>query len=129
MPQPNQPKPTESELEILQVLWEHGPSSVRFVNQQLGMKREVGYTTTLKLMQIMFEKGLVSRNTDQRSHIYASNVEEKDTQKRMLDDLLDSAFRGSAMNLVVQALGNAKASQEELDEIKELIRKLESGEK
>lgn len=129
MPQPNQPKPTESELEILQVLWEHGPSSVRFVNQQLGMKREVGYTTTLKLMQIMFEKGLVNRNTDQRSHIYASNVEEKDTQKRMLDDLLDSAFRGSAMNLVVQALGNAKASQEELDEIKELIRKLESGEK
>lgn len=129
MPQPNQPKPTESELEILQVLWQHGPSSVRFVNQQLGLKREVGYTTTLKLMQIMFEKGLVNRNTDQRSHIYASNVEEKDTQKRMLDDLLDSAFRGSAMNLVVQALGNAKASQEELDEIKELIRKLESGEK
>lgn len=111
------------------MLWQHGPSSVRFVNQQLGLKREVGYTTTLKLMQIMFEKGLVNRNTDQRSHIYASNVEEKDTQKRMLDDLLDSAFRGSAMNLVVQALGNAKASQEELDEIKELIRKLESGEK
>jgi predicted transcriptional regulator len=126
---PNKPKPTESELEILQVLWEHGPSSVRFVNEQLGLRREVGYTTTLKLMQIMFEKGLVTRNTDQRSHIYASNVEEKETQKRLLDELLGGAFRGSAMNLVVQALGNAKASQEELDEIKELIRKLESGEK
>ncbi|MFZ2900937.1 MAG: BlaI/MecI/CopY family transcriptional regulator [Saprospiraceae bacterium] len=125
---PNRPKPTESELEILQVLWEHGPSSVRFVNEQLSLKREVGYTTTLKLMQIMFEKGLVTRNTDQRSHIYASNVEEKETQKRLLDELLGGAFRGSAMNLVVQALGNANASQEELDEIKELIRKLESGE-
>lgn len=126
---PNKPKPTESELEILQVLWAHGPSSVRFVNEQLNLRREVGYTTTLKLMQIMFEKGLVTRNTDQRSHIYASHVEEKETQKRLLDDLLDGAFRGSAMNLVVQALGNANASREELDEIKELIRKLESGEK
>lgn len=126
---PNKSKPTESELEILQVLWEHGPSSVRFVNDQLNLRREVGYTTTLKLMQIMFDKGLVTRNTDQRSHIYASNVEEKETQKRLLDELLDGAFRGSAMNLVVQALGNARASQEELDEIKELIRKLESGEK
>ncbi|MCB9284825.1 MAG: BlaI/MecI/CopY family transcriptional regulator [Lewinellaceae bacterium] len=121
-------KPTESELEILQILWEHGPSSVRFVNEQLNRKREVGYTTTLKLMQIMFEKGLARRNTDHRSHIYEANVEEGETQKRLLDELMDAAFRGSALKLVVQALGNGNASREELDEIKALIRKLESDE-
>lgn len=125
----NRPRPTESELEILQILWEYGPSSVRFVNDQLNEKREVGYTTTLKLMQIMIEKGLVIRNTDQRSHIYEASVKEEETQKRLLDELTDGAFRGSAMKLVVQALGNASASKEELDEIKELIRKMESGEK
>ncbi|MEM1319994.1 MAG: BlaI/MecI/CopY family transcriptional regulator [Bacteroidota bacterium] len=119
------PKPTESELEILQVLWQFGPSSVRFVNDKLNAIREVGYTTTLKLMQIMVDKNLASRNTDSRTHIYKANVSEADTQKRLLQKFVDKTFRGSAVKLVVQALGNHSASQEELDEIKALIRKIE----
>ena len=123
------PRPTESELEILQILWEKGPCSVRVVNELLNRKREVGYTTTLKLMQIMVDKGLARRNTENRSHIYEANVEEGLTQKLLVDELLDAAFRGSAMKLVMQALGTGQTSREELDEIKALIRKLEAGEK
>ena len=117
----NIPKPTESELEILQILWLHGPSSVRFVNEKLNEEREVGYTTTLKLMQIMVDKGLALRN------IYQAAVSEADTQKRLLQKFVDTTFRGSAMKLVMQALGNHQASPEELDEIKALIEKMESG--
>lgn len=120
------PKPTESELEILQLLWEHGPSTVRFINDKLNLTREVGYTTTLKLMQIMHnEKGLVDRNTDTRTHIYTAKVTEADTRKRLLNQFLDKTFRGSAMELVMQALGNHSTSQDELDEIKALIAKIE----
>ena len=90
MTQFNHPKPTDSELEILQILWEHGPSPVRFVNDQLNKRKasdekETGYTTTLKLMQIMTEKGLTRRNTDSRTHIYQANVSESATQQRLLD--------------------------------------------
>ncbi|MCC6724010.1 MAG: BlaI/MecI/CopY family transcriptional regulator [Saprospiraceae bacterium] len=120
-----QSKPTEAELEILQVLWENGPSSVRFVNEQLGERKEVGYTTTLKLMQIMYEKGLVSRNTDARSHIYEAAIERDATQRNLLGTFVDNVFSGSAMNLVMQALGNHKASKDELDQIKALIEKIE----
>ncbi|MCU0348599.1 MAG: BlaI/MecI/CopY family transcriptional regulator [Saprospiraceae bacterium] len=120
-----QSKPTEAELEILQVLWENGPSSVRFVNEQLGERKEVGYTTTLKLMQIMFEKGLVVRNTDARSHIYEAAIERDETQRNLLGTFVDNVFSGSAMNLVMQALGNHKASKDELDQIKALIEKIE----
>ncbi len=120
-----QSKPTEAELEILQVLWENGPSSVRFVNEQLGERKEVGYTTTLKLMQIMFEKGLVTRNTDARSHIYEAAIERYATQRNLLGTFVDNVFSGSAMNLVMQALGNHKASKDELDQIKALIEKME----
>ncbi len=120
------PKPTDSELEILQVLWENGPSSVRFVNDQLGERKEVGYTTTLKLLQIMHEKGLVVRNTDARSHIYEAAVQRDVTQRNLLGTFVDNVFSGSAMNLVMQALGNHKASREELDQIKALIEKLEN---
>ncbi|MCB0588015.1 MAG: BlaI/MecI/CopY family transcriptional regulator [Phaeodactylibacter sp.] len=123
----NIPKPTESELEILQILWLHGPSSVRFVNEKLNEEREVGYTTTLKLMQIMVDKGLALRNTESRTHIYQAAVSEADTQKRLLQKFVDTTFRGSAMKLVMQALGNHQASPEELDEIKALIEKMESG--
>ncbi len=119
------PKPTESELEILQVLWENGPSTVRFVNDKLNAEREVGYTTTLKLMQIMADKGLVVRNTDQRTHIYEANVGESDTQRRLLKKFVDTTFRGSAMKLVMQALGNHRASSDELDEIKAMIERME----
>lgn len=119
------PKPTESELAILLVLWEHGPSSVRFVNDKLNEEREVGYTTTLKLMQIMVDKGLARRDTASRTHIYRAAVNEADTQKQLLKKFVDSTFRGSAMKMVMQALGNHQASKEELDEIKALIDKME----
>ncbi|MCF8247404.1 MAG: BlaI/MecI/CopY family transcriptional regulator [Saprospiraceae bacterium] len=119
-------KPTDSELEILQVLWENGQSSVRFVNDQLAERREVGYTTTLKLMQIMHEKGLVQRNTDARSHIYEAAQERDATQRNLLGTFVDNVFSGSAMDLVMQALGNHKASKDELDQIKALIEKMEN---
>ncbi len=118
-------KPTESELEILQILWAHGPSTVRFVNDQLNEKREVGYTTTLKLMQIMADKGLAIRNTESRTHIYSAAVSESDTQEKLLKQFLNATFRGSAMKLVMQTLGNHATSPEELDEIKALIEKME----
>lgn len=120
-------KPTESELAILQILWEHGASSVRFVNDELNKQREVGYTTTLKIMQIMVDKGLAIRNTDSRTHIYEANVQEDSTQNSLLKSFVNTAFRGSAMKMVMQALGNSKASQEELDEIKDLIKRMEEG--
>jgi BlaI family transcriptional regulator, penicillinase repressor len=118
-------KPTETELEILQVLWQKGPSSVREVHDALGSNREVGYTTTLKLMQIMAEKGLVYRNTDARSHIYAAARSEETVQQQLLDKFVHTAFRGSAMNLVMQALGQHQADAAELTRIKELIKQIE----
>jgi len=134
-------KPTESELEILQLLWELGPSTVRTVNDRLndpqnpprggrraaGEVREVGYTTTLKLLQIMYEKGLVRRTEDGRTHIYIAVVSEQDTQSLLLQQFVDSAFRGSAMKMVMQALGNHDASQSELEEIKTLIAQMEQN--
>lgn len=129
MSKKNIPKPTESELEILQILWQSGPCSVRFVNGELNKKREVGYTTTLKLMQIMAEKNIVTRNTESRTHIYAANITESDTQKQLLKKFVDATFRGSAMNLVLQALGNHDTSSEELEEIKALIDKIEKDKK
>jgi predicted transcriptional regulator len=118
-------KPTESELEILQLLWQNGPSSVRQVNDILNEEREVGYTTTLKIMQIMLEKGLVTRNTDSRTHIYAAGVSESDVQSQLLNKFVQTTFRGSASRLVLQLLGNHSASAQELDEIKSLIEQLE----
>ncbi|MFD2514135.1 BlaI/MecI/CopY family transcriptional regulator [Pontibacter locisalis] len=123
------PKPTESELEILQVLWQHGPSTVRFVHEQLSKSKEVGYTTTLKLMQIMAEKGMLEADKTSRSHIFRPLLEEEHTQRQLLDRFLDAAFRGSASKLVMQALGNSSASKEELDEIRNLLDKLEGGKK
>ena len=123
-------KPTESELQILQILWQDGASPVRHVNDLINEKREadkkiVGYTTTLKLMQLMLEKGLVERDTTTRTHIYKALVNETATQQHLVDKFIDTTFRGSAMKLVMQALGNHEASKEELDEIKKLIAKME----
>ena len=118
-------KPTESELEVLQILWEHGSASVRFVHEILEAQKEVGYTTTLKIMQIMAEKGLVYRDTSSRTHIYKAAISEKQTQAHLLEKFVDTTFRGSAMKLVMSALGTNKASKEELAQIKELIRKME----
>ncbi len=120
------PKPTDAELKVLQILWEHGPSSVRFVNDKLNEVKEVGYTTTLKIMQIMADKELVKRNTESRTHIYESLIEEDATQKQLLKKFVDATFRGSAMKLVMQALGSHEASEDELQKIKELIKKIES---
>jgi BlaI family transcriptional regulator, penicillinase repressor len=118
-------KPTESELEILSILWNKGPSTVRAVNDEMSRTKNVGYTTTLKLMQIMTEKGIVGREMDGRTHIYSAIARQEDAQVRMLDRLLETAFGGSTSKLVLQALGNHKTSGEELEEIKALIKKLE----
>lgn len=120
------PKPTDAELKILQILWQNGPSSVRFVNDKLNEEKEVGYTTTLKIMQIMADKELVKRNTESRTHIYEPLIEEDATQKQLLKKFVDATFRGSAMKLVMQALGNHEASEAELEKIKALIKKIES---
>lgn len=119
-------KPTVTELEILQILWQHGPCTVRLVNEEQNKIKETGYTTTLKLLQIMHEKNLVSRTEESRSHLYQAAVTEEDTQKRLLDRFLDTTFRGSAMKLVMQALGNRRTSKDELDQIKQLLKKLEN---
>ncbi|MBK9255189.1 MAG: BlaI/MecI/CopY family transcriptional regulator [Saprospiraceae bacterium] len=120
-------KPTDSELEILQLLWQLGPCSVREVNEILNERREVGYTTTLKLMQIMNEKGITERDTSGKTHIYSAIIHESDTKNTLLTDFINAAFHGSAMSLVMQALGNTKTSQEELDELKSLIKTLENN--
>ena len=119
------PKPTEAELAILQVLWEHGPSTVRDVTEALQEQRGTGYTTTLKLMQIMTEKGLVVRDESRWSHVYEAAVPAEQTQRQLVRDLLDRAFRGSAQQLVVQALAAKRASRQELTEIRRLIEELE----
>jgi predicted transcriptional regulator len=120
-------KPTESELEILSILWNKGPSTVREVNSMMSGVKNVGYTTTLKLMQIMAEKGMVERVMEGRTHIYHALARQEDAQVRMLDRILETAFGGSASKLVLHALGNHKTSGDELREIKELISKLEGG--
>lgn len=119
-------EPTKSELEIMQVLWQHGPSTVRFVNELLNkQKREVQYTSTLKLMQIMVEKGLVKRDESEMKHIYASAVEEDKTKGFLLERFVDTLYNGSASSLMMQLLGNKKTSKKELDAIKELLKKMD----
>lgn len=123
----NEIKPTNSELEILQVIWKIGPASVRKVNDILNMEREVGYTTTLKIMQLMNSKGILGRTSEGKKHIYSSNVKEKDIQRGLVKRMINKTFKGSAYNLVMEALGNNRASAEELKSIKELIEKMEGG--
>jgi predicted transcriptional regulator len=119
----NQAEPTKSELEILQVLWANGPSTVRFVNDTLNeQKREVQYTSTLKLMQIMAEKGLVLRDETQMKHVYSAAIEESKTKSFLLDRFVSSMYNGSASKLMQQLLGNKKTTQKELDVIRELLK-------
>jgi predicted transcriptional regulator len=122
-------KPTESELEILRVLWEKGPSTVRLVNETLNQEKVTGYTTTLKLMQIMAQKGIVTRDETSRTHVYKPAIERIKVQETLLNKLVDAAFSGSASQLVMQALGQGKTSKAELEEIKKLIEQLEGGQK
>lgn len=120
-------KPTESELEILQVLWSNKTCTVREVNELLSESKgiEIGYTTTLKLMQIMFDKGLVSRDASSRTHIYSPNVSQESTRGNILDKLINGMFNGSASQLVIQALNNQKSSKEEIDAIKKYLAQLD----
>jgi BlaI family penicillinase repressor len=117
-------KPTESELEILQVLWEKDQASVREVHEELLGSKDVGYTTTLKLMQIMFEKGLVKRDDSFKTHIYQASVSKEKTQKHLVGKMINTLFGGSPTELVLQALGNHKASAAELEEIQRLLNNL-----
>jgi predicted transcriptional regulator len=126
MSEKNVTTPTEAELEVLKILWENGPSTVRFVHENMNEKRRTRYTTTLKIMQIMHEKGIVSRNTEMRTHVYKAGVRQDDIEKRFISKLMDSVFSGSAARLVVQALGTHKPSGTELAEIKKLIRDIET---
>lgn len=115
-------EPTKSELEILQVLWKHGPSTVRFVNDELNSrKREVNYTSTLKLMQIMTDKGILVRDESNMKHIYAPAHPEEKVKGQLLNRFVDSLYNGSSASLVMQLLGNKKPSRKELDAIRELL--------
>jgi predicted transcriptional regulator len=119
-------KPTESELEILNVIWERGKATVRDVHEELSKTKESGYTTTLKLMQIMHEKGLVTRDDSNKTHVYEAAVTKDKTQKLLLNKMINTLFEGSSTQLVMQALGNHKASEEELDEIIKLLNDLKA---
>jgi predicted transcriptional regulator len=121
------PRPTDAELEILRVLWDRGPSTVRQVHEALADIRETGYTTTLKLMQIMADKGLVTRDESSRTHVYESRVSQEQTQRQLVDDLVDRAFGGSAAELVLRALATRKTTDEELREIRRLIDEAREG--
>lgn len=116
----NNIKPTEGEMEILQVLWQKGLATVREVHEALN-KKDSGYTTTLKLMQIMHEKGMVERDTNQKTHIYKAIVNQDKTEKQLVTKMIDNVFNGSAARLVMQALGNHSASADELEEIKKYL--------
>jgi predicted transcriptional regulator len=115
------PRPTEAELEILRVLWERGPSTVRQVHEAIAAARETGYTTTLKLMQIMADKGLVTRDESARTHIYTPRASQESTQRQLVTDLVARAFGGSAAELVLRALSSHTTSDDELAEIRKLI--------
>jgi len=121
------PRPTDAELAILNVLWQRGPSTVRDVHQELSTSQESGYTTVLKLLQIMTEKGLVVRDESQRAHVYATRLSERRTQRQLLGDLVDRAFGGSSAKLVLHALSDRPASSQELRNIRALLDQLEKG--
>ena len=123
------PKPTDAELAILRVLWERGPSTVREVTDAIQEERGTGYTTALKLMQIMTDKGLVQRDDSNRSHVYEAVVPAEETQRQLVGDLLDRAFGGSAQQLVLQALSGRKASRADLAEIRKLLDEMEQKSK
>src|SRR5688572_24090698 len=115
------PAPTNAELEILGILWEHGPQTVKQVHDAVRVTRDIGYTTILKLMQVMTEKGLVERDESARSHVYAALAPEKKVKRKLVSDLVERAFAGSAASLVQQLLSAKRASPEELEEIRAIL--------
>jgi predicted transcriptional regulator len=124
---PMTPRPTDAELAILRVLWERGPATVRDVHEALRESQGSGYTTVLKLLQIMTEKGLVERDESERAHVYVAKLSQRHTQRQLLGDLVDRAFGGSSGKLVLQALAGRKTPPEELQQIRELLDELEEG--
>ena len=127
MPEASIPRPTDGELAILQVLWQRGPSTVRRVHEALYPERKTAYTTTLKLMQIMAQKGLVRRDVSERRHVYEAACSEDQTQRQLIGDLLTQVFDGSARKLIMQALAAKKVSAGELAEIRKLLKESEEG--
>ena len=127
MSNPDPSRPTDAELAILRVLWRRGASTVRQVCETLGQEREIGYTTALKLMQIMTEKGLVERDESERTHVYQPRLTQEQTQQQLVGDLMEKAFGGSASQLVMQALAAKPASADELARIRQLLDELEGG--
>jgi BlaI family penicillinase repressor len=118
-------KPTESELEILQLIWKYGQCSVRDVHEELTKSKDAGYTTTLKLMQIMHEKGLVERDTTSKTHLYKALISREQAQQGALDKIISTVFKGSTSDLVIQALGQHRASKDEIDAIKDYLKQFE----
>ena len=123
------PRPTDAELDILRVLWERGPSTVRDVYDTLNETRSLGYTTVLKLLQIMFEKQLVTRDESQRSHVYRVRQRQEAMQRHLVKDFVDRAFGGSMEQLVLHALSSKRTSKRELAEIRKMLDQMERGEK
>ena len=120
------PEPTRAQLEILQVLWKHGPSTVRFVNDQLNQQKEsLSYTSTLKLMQIMHEKGMLQRDESSMTHIYSTQLEEGKTKGVVLKKFVDAMYNGSVKSLMLELLGNQETSSRQWDKIKDLLNQLE----
>lgn len=124
---PQPPKPTQAELEILSVLWSRGPSSVREVQQALPEEREAGYTTVLKVLQIMAGKGLVFRDEQGRTHVYRAALPQEQTQRQLVRDLVERAFDGSSSQLILQALASRRATPEEMREIRRMLDRAEGG--
>ena len=120
-------KPTDSELEILNILWCKGPCTVREIHEVLEQNKDAGYTTTLKLMQIMLDKGLLKRDASNKSHVYTANVSQEKTQGQLVQRMIDNVFNGSASQLVMQALGNHRPNAEELNEIKKYLDEIEDA--
>lgn len=127
MPRKRSPQPTEVELAILRVLWDRGPSSVREVHEVLQERRDTGYSTTLKMMQVMFDKGLLTRDESRRPQLYAPSVPEEQTQRQIVDDLIHKVFGGSARKLVLRAVQSEHVTANELAEIRRILRKMDGG--
>jgi predicted transcriptional regulator len=125
MSRPKSSKPTDAELNILKVLWRKGPSTVRDVQEALSVERRTGYTTALKLLQIMTGKGLVHRDETNRAHVYQPSSSEEETQQQIVGDLLDRVFGGSAMKLVLHSLTSQQATPQDIQQIREMLTKLE----
>ena len=127
MPWESSSQPTDAELQILRVLWEHGPSPVRVIHESVSRNKDTNYSTTVKMLSVMLDKELVKRDESVRPHIYRTVKKQETTQKGMMRDLMDRVYGGSPGRMVIQALSSKKASQEELDEIRKLLDQLQDG--